>query len=204
MKYAGMFEKTFSSVDYPVFTFRDTKLALKKKGISDNYMRLMLHKHYASGRIKRITKGVYTFHDDAIVVGFAFQPFYYGLESALSILGVSTQASNNIVMTTRNVRAGIRSFQGRNYRILRIESRLLFGFSTIKVGDFWVPISDLEKTVIDMLYFKVPIREELYPEISKKLDKRKFGEYLKSFNESFSAYAKKKVTQIRRDASNAV
>ena len=174
MKYAKMFESTFKRVDYPVFTFRDAKLALERKGITGSYLRLMLHKHYASGRIKRITKGVYTFHDDAIVVGFAFQPFYYGLESALSILGVSTQASNNIVMTTRNVRAGIRSFQGRNYRIIRIESRLLFGFSTIKVGDFWVPISDLEKTVIDMLYFKVPIREELYPEISKKLDKRKF------------------------------
>ena len=198
MKYAKMFESTFKRVDYPVFTFRDAKLALEKKGITGSYLRLMLHKHYASGRIKRITKGVYTFHDDAIVVGFAFQPFYYGLESALSILGVSTQASNNIVMTTRNVRAGIRSFQGRNYRIIRIESRLLFGFSTIKVGDFWVPISDLEKTVIDMLYFKVPIREELYPEISKKLDKRKFEEYLKRFDKSFSASAKKKIMQIKQ------
>ncbi len=198
MKYAGMFERTFSSVDYPVFTFRDAKLALERKGITGSYLRLMLHKHYASGRIKRITKGVYTFHDDAIVVGFAFQPFYYGLESALSILGVSTQASNNIVMTTRNVRAGIRSFQGRNYRIIRIESRLLFGFSTIKAGDFWAPVSDLEKTVIDMLYFKVPIREELYPEISKKLDKRKFEEYLKRFDKSFSASAKKKIMQIKQ------
>lgn len=198
MKYAKMFESTFKRVDYPVFTFRDAKLALERKGITGSYLRLMLHKHYASGRIKRITKGVYTFHDDAIVVGFAFQPFYYGLESALSILGVSTQASNNIVMTTRNVRAGIRSFQGRNYRIIRIESRLLFGFSTIKVGDFWVPISDLEKTVIDMLYFKVPIREELYPEISKKLDKRKFEEYLKRFDKSFSASAKKKIMQIKQ------
>ena len=198
MKYAKMFESTFKRVDYPVFTFRDAKLALERKGITGSYLRLMLHKHYASGRIKRITKGVYTFHDDAIVVGFAFQPFYYGLESALSILGVSTQASNNIVMTTRNVRAGIRSFQGRNYKIIRIESRLLFGFSTIKVGDFWVPISDLEKTVIDMLYFKVPIREELYPEISKKLDKRKFEEYLKRFDKSFSASAKKKIMQIKQ------
>ena len=198
MKYAKMFESTFKRVDYPVFTFRDAKLALERKGITGSYLRLMLHKHYASGRIKRITKGVYTFHDDAIVVGFAFQPFYYGLESALSILGVSTQASNNIVMTTRNVRAGIRSFQGRNYRIIRIESRLLFGFSTIKVGDFWAPVSDLEKTVIDMLYFKVPIREELYPEISKKLNRKKFEEYLKRFDKSFSASAKKKIMQIKQ------
>ena len=198
MKYKEMLESTFNSIDYPVFTFRDAELALKKKGITARYLRLMMHKYYASGRIKRITKGVYTFHDDAIVAGFAFQPFYYGLESALSILGVSTQASNNIVMTTRNVRTGIRSFQGRNYKILRIKGELLFGFSTMRVGGFMVPVSDLEKTVIDLLYLKVPIREELYQEISKRLDKRRFEVYLKRLDKSFSEYAKKKIMQIKQ------
>lgn len=198
MKYNEIFENTFASVDYPIFTFRDAELALKKKGITGSYLRLMVHKYYASGRIKRITKGVYTFHEDVIVAGFAFRPFYYGLESALSMLGVSLQASNNIVMTTRNVRTGVRSFQGRNYIIIRIKSQLLFGFSTIKVGSFWVPVSDLEKTVIDMLYLKVPIREELYPAIAKRLDKRKFEEYLKRFDKSFFAYSKKWLEQIKQ------
>ncbi|MCL5404266.1 MAG: hypothetical protein M1125_00280 [Candidatus Marsarchaeota archaeon] len=197
MKYKEMLESTFNSIDYPVFTFRDAELALKKKGITARYLRLMMHKYYASGRIKRITKGVYTFHDDAIVAGFAFQPFYYGLESALSILGVSTQASNNIVMTTRNVRTGIRSFQGRNYKILRIKSELLFGFSTMRVGGFMVPVSDLEKTVIDMLYLKVPIREELYPEISKRLDKRKFEAYMKMLDKDLLESGQKFLIKIK-------
>ena len=129
MKYTEIFENTFASVDYPVFTFRDAELALREKGITSSYLRPMMHKYYASSRIKRITRGVYTFHDDAIVAGFAFRPFYYGLESALSILGISLQASNNIVMTTRNVRTGVRSFQGRNYTVAKIKSQLLFGLT---------------------------------------------------------------------------
>ncbi|EET90300.1 MAG: hypothetical protein LVQ97_04765 [Candidatus Micrarchaeales archaeon] len=116
MKYTKIFESLFNSVDYPVFTFRDAELALKKKGITSGHLRLMLHKYYASNKIKRITKGVYTFHDDAIVVGFAFRPFYYGLEKALSILGISEQATNNIVMTTRKVRTGIRSFKAETIK----------------------------------------------------------------------------------------
>jgi hypothetical protein len=41
-----------------------------------------------------------------------------------------------------------------------------------------------------MPYLKVPIREELYPAIGKRLGKRKFKEYLKRFDKSFSEYAK--------------
>ncbi len=198
MKYVDTIEKAFNVTDYPVFTIRDAALALKSKKIGDGYLRLMLHKYVKSGKIKRITRGAYTFHDDAIVVGFAFRPFYYGLESALSMLGVSLQASNNIVMTTRNVRTGIRAFQGRNYEVVRISSNLLFGFSTIGVGNFWVPVSDLEKTLVDMLYLNIPIREELYHAISKKLDRIRFDGYIKKLGQDFEASANEKLKQIER------
>ena len=59
-------------------------------------------------------------------------------------------------------------------------------------------MSDLEKTIIDMLYLKVPIREELYPAIAKKLDKRKFEIYLKRFDKSFFTYSKKWLVQIKQ------
>lgn len=191
MKYTNILERTFNSADYPAFTFRDAALALKEKGIGGGYLRLMLHNYVISGRIKHITKGVYTFHDDAIVAGFAFQPFYYGLESALSMLDISMQASNNVVMTTRNVRTGIRSFEGRNYRVIQISKNLLFGFSAIKTGSFWAPVSDLEKTIIDMAYFDVPIRKELNPAIEKKLDKEKLGRYIEKLDKSTAVVVKK-------------
>lgn len=54
-----------------------------------------------------------------------------------------------------------------------------------------MPVSDLEKTVIDTLHLKVHIKEELYPAIAKRLDKRKFEEYLKRFDKRFLASVKK-------------
>ncbi|MCL4373996.1 MAG: type IV toxin-antitoxin system AbiEi family antitoxin domain-containing protein [Candidatus Marsarchaeota archaeon] len=185
MKYAKEFEKLFNNNKFPVFTIGDIMLAFEGSGMSYEYLRLMLHKYARSGRIKRISKGVYTFHNDTIVVGFAFKPFYYGLESALSLLGFSTQGANNAVMTIRSVRTGVRSFEGRNYRVMRIKSKYFFGYKLLQYDSFWVPVSDLEKTFIDMEYFKIGIRKELVREAISKLDMNRLNKYLKAYNVSF-------------------
>ena len=196
MKYSKDFELIFNSFDYTVFTIDDVKLALKEKNISYPYLRLMLHNLIKSGTVKRITNGVYTFHNDMAVIGFAFRPFYYGLENALSFLGISQQVTNDIIITTRNIRTGTRNFYGRNYRIVKIPKNLLFGYNTIKYGNFWIPVSDLEKTLIDMLYFKVQIRAELYKTISKNLDTKKLHKYLKRYDYKFSNMAMKTAKYI--------
>ncbi len=185
MKYAKEFEKLFNSTKFPVFTIEDVMLAFKSSGMSYKYLRLMLYKYSKSGRIRRISSGVYTFHNHAIVVGFAFRPFYYGLESALGILGFSNQGVNNVVITTRKVRTGIRTFDGRNYRIARIKNRYFFGYKLMQYGNFWVPVSDIEKTLIDMVYFKIGIRDELMKDAFSKLDIRKLNRYLKVYNGGF-------------------
>ncbi|MEM3841466.1 MAG: hypothetical protein QXN59_02120 [Candidatus Micrarchaeaceae archaeon] len=178
-KYAKEFKRIFSSYDYPAFKATDVALAFKAKNISNGYIRLMLHNYLISGEIVRITKGVYTFHKDLIVAGFAFTPFYYGLESALSIMGISMQQTNNVIITPRNVRQGTRTLFGRNYRIARINKRMFFGYEIVKFGNFWVPISNLEKTLIDMAYFKVTLRNELHEEIKKKIDRKRLNAYVK-------------------------
>jgi len=45
-----------------------------------------------------------------------------------------------------------------------------------------VPVSDLEKTLIDMVYFKIGIRNELKPSILKALDRKKLKNYLKHYD----------------------
>jgi hypothetical protein len=52
-----------------------------------------------SGRIYKITRGSYTFYDEVQYAGFAFQPFYYGLEDALSLLGLWKQETNPVIIT---------------------------------------------------------------------------------------------------------
>lgn len=170
---------TFSKDEYPVFTSKDAALAMKAKGISLGYLNLMLHNLVEQGRITRITKGVYTFHDDAAVVGFAFQPFYYGLESALWLRGISGQGANFVVMTPRSVRSGIRDFKGRNYRVQKIRPSMVFGYGLVRYGRVWLPVSDIEKTVVDMVCLGHHISEELLPSIKKAIDKRALKEYLK-------------------------
>lgn len=189
MKYINYVRERFSKDDFPAFSVADVKSALKNRSVSDQYVRLMLHNLKSKGVIKPITRGIYTFQDDIAVVGFAFQPFYYGLECALSIRGISEQGTNVAVMTPRNVRAGMRAFEGRNYRIKRVDNELMFGFDLIRYGKFWVPVSDVEKTVIDMLYFKDHIRDELWSALASRIELDRLKEYLKRYDYTFSKNA---------------
>ncbi|MFH0927029.1 MAG: hypothetical protein V1822_00435, partial [Candidatus Micrarchaeota archaeon] len=43
---------------------------------------------------------------------------------------------------------------------------------------FWVPVSDVEKTLIDMVHFRQPISGEVAAEFKKRVDKKKLKAYL--------------------------
>lgn len=187
MKYMSYLKSRFSKPDFPTFKLSDLRLAFSQKRIKDNYLYLMVHNLEKRGEIRRITRGIYTFHKDVSVVGFAFSPFYYGFEDALSIRGISLQGTNPIVVTLRNVRQGRRVFAGRNYIIRRIPANLLFGYNVVKRGSFWIPVSDIEKTIIDMMYFDNHIRDELWPDILKELDMKLLNEYLTHYKKEFRA-----------------
>lgn len=179
MKYIEYVKREFSRPEFPAFTVADVRLSLEGKGLSDAYLNLMLHNLFKSGKAWKITRGIYTFHNDVAVVGFAYRPFYYGMESALALRGFSDQGVNLVVMTARNVRTGVRSFIGRNYRVHRIAKDRMFGYSLLKYGGYWMPVSDAEKTVIDMIESGDHIAESAMAAIKKVLNKKKLAAYLK-------------------------
>ncbi len=180
MKYIKGIRERFDSPNFPVFKARE----LRTMGVGTEYSKRLVHILLSRKEITRITRGVYTFHSNLNVVGFAFAPFYYGLEDALRIRGLSGQGTNPMVVTSRNVRAGIRQFKGSNYLVFRIDKRFFFGYDLVKVGNFWLPVSDLEKTVIDMVHFNGMIRDELLPGIIKALDRKRLNDYLKRYKPS--------------------
>ncbi len=198
MKYLSGVRGRFSKRDFPVFTINDIRMLLNGSGVSDEYVHLMVHNLMRRSEIVRITKAVYTFHKDEAVVGFAFYPFYYGFENALNIMGISGQGTNMIVVTPKNVRQGVRTFVNRNFRVKRIRGSMFFGYKTVEYDGFWVPVSDLEKTVIDMLYFQGGIRDELWPGILERLDRKRIREYLKRYDAKFG---KKVLDEIRARSS---
>ena len=177
MKYVAEMRKRFGNS--PAFTIDDLKVFLGKRGISGGYLNLLVHNLLSDGEIKRISRGVYTFSEELEVVGFGFRPFYYGLQEALSLRNLWEQETNPVVITPRKVRSGMRVFEGANYRVRRIDRRMFFGFSMMRYKGFWIPVSDLEKTLIDFIYFKEPLSQEVEAEMRKKADGKILREYLK-------------------------
>ncbi len=190
MKYLREMREHFRAA--PAFTMSDLKVFLGRKGIGRGYLRLLIHNLLAKGEMRRIARGVYTFSSDAQLVGFGFRPFYYGLQDALSLRGLWEQESNPVVITPRRVRAGVRSFGGANYLVKRMRRSMFFGFETLKYAGFWIPVSDVEKTLIDFIYFRQPLGSETVNEMKKRIKKKKLGGYLRRC----PAWVKRKVREL--------
>ncbi len=177
MKYIKKVREHFKKK--PVFSIKDLRVFLKKKGISKEYSKLLIHNLVKEKEIQRITKGVYSFQKDLMVAGFAFSPFYYGLQDALSLRNLWEQETIPIIVTPRKVRPGIRKIMDSNVLIRRINRKMFFGFESVKHFDLWIPVSDAEKTLIDFTYFNEPLSKEVLKELKKKVDEKKLKKYLK-------------------------
>lgn len=187
MKYIKYVREHFA--EKPAFSIRDLRIFLAKKGISKGYAQLLLHNLESSGEIQRITRGFYSFKDDASVSGFAFSPFYYGLQEALSLRNLWEQETNPVIITPKKVRTGVREIMGTNALLRRINRKMFFGFEPVKYYDYWLPVSDIEKTLIDFAYFREPIPKE----VERNLVKRSSRDTLKKYLKKCPQYVKDKI-----------
>lgn len=185
MKYIDYVRGHFSDPGFPVFRLSDLRTVLRPRRISAAYLKRLVNYMMRAGELERITSGTYTMHDDITVVGFAFQPFYYGLENALTIRKLWEQGTNPVVVTPRKVRTGVRDFKGSNYVVQRIDKRLFFGYDLIRYSNFWIPVSDTEKTLIDFVYFRHYIREDVLRGLKRTLNSKKLESYLGSYSPEF-------------------
>ena len=186
------FHQRFQSKTF--FTYRDAALFLSQYGISHPYLKLFIHQLTQKGKIKRIGKGKYTFLDDASVVGFGFEPFYYGLQHALTLHHLWNQATIPVIVTTRKVRTGTRMIIGQKTIIRRIRPSLFFGFEMIRESNHWLPVSTIEKTLIDMVHFRQKIIPDLVEAFEKRIDEKKLHELLKKT----SLRTRKRIEKIRK------
>ena len=177
MKYINAVREHF--VSRPVFSIRDVKVFLNKQGPSDAYIYLLAHHLTKRGEIRRLTRGIYTFRKEAEVTGFAFSPFYYGLQDALSFRNIWEQETNSIIITPRRVRSGQRTIAGTKTIVRRINRRMFFGFNTIRFHDLYLPVSDVEKTLIDFIYFREPLRKDVLKTMRGQIREDVLKSYLK-------------------------
>jgi len=177
MKYKKTFVEFFSK--FPLFSFNDARLFLIKNGASEIYVRKFISLMIKSGAIYRLTKGKYTMHRNGDIIGFAF----HGLGSALNYHNVTEQQYNTTIITPRNIRSGTRVIFGLNSVIYHIPKELFFGYERIKTSNFYVYTSDLEKTLIDMVYFKLVPEDYVYENIARKIEPHRLKDYLKSYKD---------------------
>jgi len=147
------------------------------------YSYLLISNLIKSKEIKRIIKGFYTIHDDTIVSVFCFRPSYIGMQEALSIYNLWEQETNVVIVTTKKVKKSRIEVFENNVILHRIKPKYMFGFDIIKYGNFYVPVSDIEKTLIDLIYFNEVPDKKLLKKIKKRIDKKKLKKYLQIYPE---------------------
>lgn len=176
MKYKKELYEKFSKSK--VFSLRDVRILFKDKNISKDYSKCLVSNLKTSNNIYKITKGKYTFQDDIICAGFAFTPFYYGLQEALSLHNLHEQETNLVIITTNKIKPGVRQIMNTNVCLRRIDPKYFFGFDFIKYYDIEIPVSDVEKTLIDFVYYKEPLSKDVINNIKKILNRSKLKKYL--------------------------
>lgn len=190
MKYVKLVRQHFK--DKTVFSIKDLRTILAKQKISKNYSNQLIHNLMKKEEIQRITRGFYTFQTDTIVTGFAFSPFYYGLQEALSLRNLWGQETNPVIITPKKVRTGTRKIFESNVLVRRINRKMFFGFDLIKHYNYWLPVSDIEKTLIDFIYFKEPLSKQTLNKIKTKTSKKKLKKYL----EKCPLFVKRKIGKL--------
>ncbi len=175
----------------PVVNIASIKQFLKKK----NYAYILIKNLITKGELKRLTKGWYTAYDDPSLAVFCFKPAYLGLEDALSFHGLWEQETIPVIITTRKIRQGIRKILGMNVLIRRIDKRYYFGVEYLKYFDFYLPVSDVEKTFLDIVYFYKTIDPLLLKKFRKEMDSKKLKKYLSKYPKRFQIKISKLLKQ---------
>jgi len=178
-KYRREIEELFAKS--PVVSYASIERIIKHKKEVKQYVKRLIHYLLLKGKINRLTKGYYTKLDEVSLAVFCFQPAYLGLQDALSFHDLWEQETIPIIITTRKVRQGIREILGQNVLIRRINKKYFFGLEYHQQDKVAFPYSDIEKTFLDMVYFKEKLSGDIISTFQEKIDKKKLKSYLKRY-----------------------
>jgi len=169
----------------PVVNAASVSRLIRSKKKVKQYPKQLLRNLVLKGKVKRLLHGCYTVHDNPALAVFCLKPAYLGLQDALSFHELWEQETISIILTAKKIRPGIRTVLGMNVLLRRIDRKYLFGFDYHEQGGIYLPYSDIEKTFIDMIYFKEKLSEEARKSIMARIDKAKLSLYLKQYPERF-------------------
>lgn len=165
----------------PVVKFSSLARIVGKKGYAKQLARNLLKKK----KIFQLAKGCYTPQQEASLIVFCLQPAYLGLQDALSFHNLWEQETIPVVITAAKVRIGIRKVMGMNVLVRKISKKYLFGYEYYQQGELYLPYSDVEKTLLDLVYFGEKTNPDTLKEICRRIDHEKMKSYLKKYPRAF-------------------
>ena len=187
--------------DFLVFSIKD----IEKVDLSFHKQRLS--EWQRKGYVKKIRQGFYIFSDFEIneqalftIANRIHNPSYVSLEMALSLYGLIPEAVYGITSVTSQKTKTLKTPVGEFiYRHARPE--LLFGYELREHDGHRYQIAEIEKAVLDYLYFNSKIKdEESFKGVrfnvvvfKERVNIGKFNKYLEAFNNKALARRAKKL-----------
>ena len=178
-KYLKKVEELFKKS--PVVNYKSIELIIKYKKNVKQYTKQLIRNLILKGKIKKLSKGCYTSLDDNSLSVYCFKPSYLGLQDALSFHNLWEQETIPVIITSKKIRQGLRKIMNGNVLIRRLNNKYLFGFDYYKINNIYLAYSDIEKTFIDLIYFKEKINKEVLANIKKRINKKRLSSYLKLY-----------------------
>jgi len=169
----------------PVVEYKSIERIVKNKNNSKQYAKQLIRNLILSKKIKKLAKGAYTTYNESSLAVFCFKG-YLGLQDALSVYNLWEQETIPVIITTKKIRSGIRNILGSNVLVRRLDKKYFFGFDYIEHENFYLPYSDVEKTFIDLVYFRQKISPEVLSNIRSRINKAKLLKYLKVYPKKIS------------------
>ncbi len=167
------------------------------------YAKVFIHRLRRRGEIVELARGVYTFKRSPYMVLKALPMSYVGLGSAALIHGAWTQVTALTVLSplvSAAVRWGERIVCGYKVLLRRISPKMYFGYDLVRLSevDEWIRVSTPEKTLIDAIYLRYPLADEIAPGLLRMIDEGRLGEYLKIMRERRVRGARRVAEALRR------
>ena len=175
----------------PKVKYRDFLQKLKKTDVFSfgmleskmgrNYAKIFIHNLRKKGEIEELVKGWYTFKKSPYLVLIPLQKAYIGLGTAAFLLGAWNQVPNIDILTplaSLKVKSGEKTIWKRKVIIRRISEKMYFGYELIKEDEQWIKVSNPEKTLIDLIYFKYPFLNEISSNLTDMINSKKLNKYL--------------------------
>ncbi len=175
VKYKEFVEKLSEA---SIFTFKNVESVVGR-----NYAKVLIHKLKKDGKIVELVKGVYTFKKSPYMIVKAIPKSYIGLGSAAFLHGAWGQVTRITVLSpyvSDRVKGGEREISGERVLLKKISEKMYFGIELIFLEEIeeWIRVSDPEKTMIDLIYFNYPFKDEILPNLSGMVDAKRLSRYL--------------------------